>query len=242
VKRVGLIQGIRIDHREDWFPSLQGHVYEQDDFLGDILRDEWAINAAGPCGVAIAAGQSGLVVLTTDITNDNWASLAKELNYSAALYAGIEARVKIDDKTGIQIEVGLVDAKSYANGRAFTDFDQTGGLPTPIAADAAIIGYDPTDSITAPFAFLTGVSVDSGGVAAAVDLGVDLTNLTFVILKIQIDALGTARYYVNNNLLGTQLLAIEPATPLTPWMTLSNKAGNIRNLTVDYCKSWQRRV
>ena len=40
----------------------------------------------------------------------------------------------------------------------------------------------------------------------------------------------------------TQLLAITPATPLTPWLAISNKAGAIaRVLTGDYCKVWQNR-
>lgn len=242
MKRVGLISGSRIDHRKDWFPSLQGHVYEQDDFEGDILKDQWDVDLGGGGeSVVIVAGQNGLVALTT-VAGDNFhASMARELNLSSLLYAGIEARLKLDDITNCTIEMGLVQAKSMAQGRAFDDYELTGGLPSPIATDAAVIGWDPTDSPLHPH--LTGVSVDSGGVAAAVDLAVDLVNLTFVIVKIQLDAIGTARYYVNNNLLGTQLLAVEPTTALTPWFGISNKAGAIaRILTADYAKWWQRRV
>ena len=240
MKRVGYIQGSRISHREDWFPSLQRHYYKQDDFDGDILADQWDVNVGAGCSVAIVAGQNGLVACTTVAGDDLYASMARELNLSSLLYAGIEARVKLDNITLCTIEVGLVDAKSYANGRAFDDYELTGGLPTPVCTDGAIIGFDPTDSPLHPH--LTGVSAIAG-VGTVNDLGVDPVNLTFIILKVQLDVLGTARYYVNNALLGTQLLAITPATALTPWMAISNKAGAIaRILTPDYCKWWQRRV
>jgi hypothetical protein len=240
MKRIGFIAGSRIKHWEDWFPSLQTHVYEQDDFEGDILKDQWDVAVGAGCSVAIAAGQNGLCPLTTVAGDNLYASMARELNLSSLLYAGVEARLKLDDITNCTIEMGLVDAKNYANGRAFDDYELTGGLPTPVATDAAIIGFDPTDSPLHPQ--LNGVSAIAGtGTVNA--LGVTLTNLTFVILKVQLDALGTARYYVNNALLATQLLAITPATPLTPWMAISNKAGAIaRVLTPDYCKWWQRRV
>ena len=242
MKRVGLISGSRIDHRGNWFPSLQRGGYKQDDFEGDILADQWDVDLGGGGeSVAIVAGQNGLVALTT-VAGDNFhASMARELNLSSALSAGIEAMLKLDDITNCTIEMGLVQAKSMAQGRAFDDYELAATLPTPVATDAAVIGWDPTDSPLHPH--LTGVSVDSGGVAAAVDLAVDLLNLTFVIVKVQLDALGTARYYVNNNLLGTQLLAIEPATPLTPWLAISNKAAAIARVhTVDYASWWQRRV
>lgn len=240
MKRIGFIGGERIKQRGDWERFLQDVVFEKDDFEGDILKDQWDVAVAAGCSVAIVAGQNGLVACTTVAGDNFYASMARELNLSSLLSAGIEARLKLDDITLCQIEMGLVDAKNYANGRAFDDFDQAANLPTPVAADAVVIGFDPTDSTINN---LCGVSVDSGGVAAVNDLGIALVNLTFVILKVQLDPVGTARYYVNNALIATQLLAVEPTTPLTPWMTISNKAGAIaRILTPDYCKWWQNRV
>ncbi len=239
MKRIGYIQGSRISHREDWFPSQQRHYYKQDDFDGDILEDQWAVDVAGVSTVLIAAGQNGLVELTTSIVNDEHASMARELNLSGALYAGIEARLKLDDIVGAQIEMGLVDAKLMAQGRAFNDFDQTGGLPSPVATDGVVIGLDQTDSTIQN---LCGAAVHNASPNTVNDLGAPLVNLTFVILRIQLDVLGTARYYINNALIATQLLAVDPAIPFTPWLANSNKAGNIRILTVDYAKWWQRRV
>ncbi len=239
MKRIGFIGGNRIKHDEDWFPSGQTRVYEEDDFLGDILKDEWDVNVAAGCTVAIAAGLNGLVDLTTVAGDNFYATLAKELNYNALLYAGIEARLALDDITNCQIELGFNDAKLEAQGRMVDDVDLTGGLPTPVCANGAAIVFDPTDSVINN---LCGVGVIAG-VGSVNDLGVALVNGIYVILKVQLDALGNARYYINNLLIATELLAITAATPLTPWMTVSNKAGAIaRVLTVDYCKSWKRRI
>lgn len=239
MKRVGFIQGSRIKHDEDWFPSGQTRVYEEDDFLGDILKDEWGIDVAAGCTVALVAALNGVVALTT-VAGDNFhATLIKQLNYNATLYAGIEARLNLDDITNCQVEMGFNDALLEAQGRVVDDVDLTGGLPTPVSTNCAAIIFDPTDSVINN---LCGVSVIAG-VGTVNDLGIALVNGIFMTLKVQLDVLGTARYYLNNALIATQLLAITPATALTPWLSISNKAGAIgRVFTVDYCKSWKRRV
>jgi len=239
MKRVGFIAGSRIKKWEDWEPSLVDTLYEQDDFLGDILKDEWDVNVGAGCTVAIVAALRGTVALTTVAGDNLFANLAGELNLNALLSAGIEARVALDFITLCTIEVGLVDAKTYANGRAFDDYELTGGLPTPICVNGAIVGFDPTDSPLHPH--LTGVSAIAG-VGTVNNLGVDPVAGAFIRLGVRLDVAGNAHYYVNGALLGTQLLAITPATPLAPWLAISNKAGAIARVhTVDYVKFWQNR-
>lgn len=240
MKKIGFIDGHRIKHWEDWFPSLQTHVYEQDDFEGDILKDQWDVDLGGGGeSVAIVAGLNGLVALTTVAGDNFFASMARELNLSAELSAGVEARLNLDTITSCQIEMGLVDAKSMAQGRAVDDVDQTGGLPTPVATDAAIIVFDPFDSTIQN---LCGVGV-IGGVGSVNDLGSAPVGGTFIILKVQTDKVGNVKYYINNLLLATELLAITPGTALTPWLAISMKDGGLaRILTVDYAKWWQKRV
>jgi len=239
MKRVGFIQGSRIKHDEDWFPSGQTRVYEEDDFLGDILKDKWDVVVAAGCTVAIVAGLNGLVALTTVAGDNFYSTMVGELNYNATLYAGIEARLALDDITNCQIEMGLNDAKLEAQGRMVDDVDLTGGLPTPVCTNGAAIVFDPTDSV---IQHLCGVGV-IGGVGSVNDLGIALVNGVYQILKVQLDVLGNAYYYLDNALIATELLAVTPLTPLTPWLTISNKAGAIaRVLTIDYVKSWKRRV
>jgi len=239
MKKIGFIAGSRIKKWGDWEPSLVDTVYEQDDFLGDILKDEWGLFLGAGCAGAIVALPNGTVVLTTVAGDNLFSQLSHQLNFSATHMAGIEARVALDVITNCTIEVGFNDALTEAQGRAFDDYELTGGLPTPVAANAAIVGFDPTDSPLHPH--LTGVSAIAGA-GFAVNLGVDPIAATFIRLGVQLDVLGNAYYYVNGALLGTRLLAITPATPLTPWLAISNKAGAIaRNLTIDYVKFWQNR-
>lgn len=245
MKKIGHIAGSRIWQLGDWEPSLERTLYEKDDFLGDVLKDGWTDAIGAGCTAVIVPAVNGTVALTTVVNDDLFATIARELNYSAALACGIEARLNIDVLASETFEMGFCDvlAAAVAAGTAFDDYELTGGLPTPDAAvaDAVVIGFDPTDSPLHPH--LTGVSANSGAPPdAAVDLGVDPATGVFVVLKVQLDAAGNASYYVNGALLGTQPLAIEPATLLTPWLAVRNKAVAVaRILTVDYIKMWQNR-
>jgi len=240
-KKIGYIAGSRIWQLGDWEPSLERTLFLKDDFMGDILKDEWAVNVDAGCTVAIVAALNGTVVHTTTAVNDDWATLAHGLNWTATRACGIEARLNLDVATLCTIELGFNDALTEAQGSAFDDYNLTGAaLPTPVAADAVIIGFDPLDS-AANFPNFTAVNVINTVAPAATDLAVLPVGGTFYVLKVQLDAAGNAYYYVNGVLLATHLLAITPADPLTPWITIRNKAANIRLLTVDYVKVWQNR-
>lgn len=243
MKKIGYISGSRIWQLGDWEPSLERTIFEKDDFLGDILKDEWDVYVGAGCTVAIVAALNGTVALTTVAGDNLFAQLSRALNYSAAQACGIEARLNMDTATLATFELGFSDALTEAQGRAFDDYELgVGGIPVPVAADAAIIGFDPTDSPLHPN--LTAVNVIATVSPLATDLGVGTLPVggTYQVLRVQLDALGNAYYYVNGILLATHLLAITPATPLTPWAAISNKAGAIaRVVTVDYIKMWQNR-
>jgi len=244
MKKIGYIAGSRIWQLGDWEPSLGRTLYEKDDFLGDVLKDGWTDAIGLGCTAVIAPAVNGTVALTTVAGDDLFATIARELNYSAALACGIEARLNIDVLADETFEMGFCDvlAAAVAAGTAFDDYEIIAGLPTPDAAvaDAVIIGFDPTDSPLHPH--LTGVSVNSLGAAVAVNLGVDPAPGVDVVLRVQLDAAGNASYYVDGALLGIQPLAIAPAVPLTPWIAVRNKAAIVTFvLTVDYVKMWQNR-
>ncbi|MBU2060177.1 MAG: hypothetical protein KKB38_20900 [Gammaproteobacteria bacterium] len=241
-KRTGFLDGARIWKRGDFEPSLEAAMYEQDDFLGDILKDEWDVYVGAGCTVAIVAALNGTVALTTVAGDNLFAQLSHGLNFNALRACGIEARLSMDVITLATIEMGFNDALTEANGRAFDDYQLgVGAIPVPVAADAAILGFDPTDSPL--HTGFTAVNAIAGVSPLAIDTGVVPVGGTFYVLRVQLDALGNAYYSVNGNLLATHLLAITPADPLTPWLAISNKAGAIaRILTVDYVKFWQNRI
>ena len=243
MKRIGYIGGERIVQRGDWERFLHDVVYEKDDFLGDILKDEWGIFVSAGCTGALVAALNGNLVLTTVVTVDFFSQVSSQLNFNAVHAAGMEARVCLDVLANSHIEVGFGDALTQANGTNFDDFGIGAAVPTPVAADsAAVVGFDPT--ISAPnHTHLQAANIIGGVAPAAVDMGVDPVAGTFIRLGVQLDALGNAYYYVDGALLGTQLLAVTPATALTPFVAVRNKAGApaVFNLTVDYIKFWQNR-
>lgn len=240
MKKIGYISGSRIWQQGDWEPSLERVLYVRDEFEGDILKDEWAINVDAGCTMAIIAALNGTVVGTTTAVDNDWATLARALNWSAAQACGIEARIALNTVSDVTIEMGFNDALTEVQGSTFDDYvNGAAGIPVNISDDAAIIGWD-FDSI-AVFANFTAVSVIAGVPPMAQDMGILPVGGTFYVLKVQFDALGNAYFYINNNLLATRLLAITPADPLTPWLSIRNKDAGIRTHTIDYVKIWQNR-
>ena len=242
--KTGFIDGARILKRGDWEPSLVDAIFEQDDFLGNILKDEWDLYLGAGCAGAIVPALNGTVALTTVAGDNLFAQLSHALNHNALRSCGIEARVALDVATLCTIEVGFCSALTEAQGRAYDDYlNGVGGIPMPVAANhSAIIGFDPLDS-AAGYPNFTAVNSLGGVSPLAVNMGILPVGGTFYRLKVQLDAAGNAFYYINDDLLATHLLAVTPATPLTPWLAVSNKAGAIaRNLTIDYVKFWQNRI
>lgn len=245
MKRIGFIDGHRIAHWDDWQPSLAGHVYEQDDFLGDILKDEWGIFVSAGCTGALpaVAAMNGTVALTTVVTIDFFAQISHELNLNALHACGMEARIDVDELVNQQFMVGLCDALTYADGTPFDDYGIGAATPVVVAADsAAVIGIDQTISVP-NHPHLNACSTIGGVSRAATDLGVDPVPGTFIRLGIQLDAPGNAYFYINGVLVATHLLAVTPATALTVFAATRNKAAGpaIGILTVDYIKFWQNR-
>ena len=242
MKKIGFIDGHRIKKWDDWEPSLRDTLFEKDDFLGDILKDEWGVFVSAGCTGALVAALNGTLVLTTVVTINFFAQISHQLNLNALHACGMEARIDVDLLADQQFMVGLCDALTYANGTPFDDYGIGAATPVVVAADsAAVIGIDQTISVpTHPH--LNACSTIGAVSRAATDSGIDPVPGTFIRLKIQLDAAGNARFYINDALFATHLLAVTPATPLTVLAVSRNSAGAVTGLmNVDYIKWWQNR-
>jgi len=242
MKRIGFIAGEWILQRGDWERFLHDVVYEKDDFLGDILKDEWGIFVSAGCTGSLVAALNGTLALTTVATINFFAQLSAQLNLNAIHACGMEARIDVDDLVNQQFMVGLCDALTYANGTPFDDYGIGAATPVVVAADsAAVIGIDQTISVP-NHPHLNACSTIGGVSRAATDLGVDPVPGTFIRLGVQLDVLGNAYFYINGELLATHLLAVTPATALTAFAATRNKAGAVLGIeTIDYIKFWQSR-
>jgi len=176
------------------------------------------------------------------ITGDSNASLAADgvqltsfLNWKSANGLTFEARVKVSAITNLQLFVGMTDQRS--------------ALEMP----ATLSGTTYTTVFTDGFGFLfdTAATVDTircVGVAndvdaAHVDSGLAYVAATYKALRIQIDTIQTARFYIDNVLVGTVPLACRGTIPLTP-VVCARAAGDTvsKNVDIDYIGTTQVRV
>jgi hypothetical protein len=211
----------------------------QDDFLGDVLADQWNGQVGSDPQVvtpAILAGQArGLVRMTTgdDAAADmatNGVQLESALNWQASLgYLIFEARIAISAITNVAVFVGFTD--------------QVAALEMPIqaASSADTLTTNATDAVGVMFdtAMSTDnwwlVGVDSNVDATAQNAGVAPTAGTMETWRIVVASDGRAWFYRNGAVVGTVMsAAVTPSVALTPVIAAFSRGAASRNIDVDY--------
>lgn len=215
-----------------------------DDFTGDLLTDEWNTQkgSEGTAVVATINNQFGGVVRLVGGANaaGTYATNGVQLDTGAlnlkAEFDGLAfvTRVKIDVLTNVALFVGFTD--------------QTAALEMPInasgaaailttASDAVGILFDTTFTSIPRF---LGVGVKADVDAAILDLGVAPVAATYVTLRVEVDKLGAASFFVDGKLAGKVKMtnAITPATLLTPVVATFSRGAAIRNIDVDYIEAY----
>lgn len=207
-----------------------------DDFLGDLLVDEWAANLSASSTAAISAASGGMVRLSTHTDDNANATLVLGLNWTVSNgWTVFKARVKnVSAITARAVEIGLSDALSESNGQAFTSHDST---VVAVATNAALFGFNADDSMTT----FSACSVNAD--TAAVTTGVGTPSTSYTKYEIRIDSAGNAYFYVDGSLVATHLLAVATTAVLTPWISVTNlTAATARSIDVDYVGIWGARA
>lgn len=238
VSRAGVVIGAKSaqptlhlwdDVRYVFHSSNPGYVAKFDDFLGDVLTDEWAADLSTGATIAVNAQTGGAIRFATDTDDDDHATLALGLHWLVSNgWTFFEARVKSVTAITLRgIEVGLSDAVSETNGLAFSDHSAAG--VTAVADDAVIFGYDTDASMTT----WASNSVNGGGTPQATDLD-DAPGTSWQSLAIAVNADGDAFFYVDGVLVDTHASAVATTAVLTPWISLKSLSGAIKSIDVDY--------
>lgn len=198
----------------------------EDDFLGDVIADQWNGTAAATgTAPAITITGNGVVRLTTATTNDN-SVLAAELNWIPAngeIY--MEAFVKLASVTNIAVNIGFTDTK--ANEVPITI---SGTTITTNATDAAVFVFDTAQ--TNDFWHCQGVATDVD--TAILNTGLAPVGATFYKFGVRIDTAGNAYFYIDDALVGTVGAAVTPSVALTPVIAQIDRTTTAKNVDVDY--------
>lgn len=224
-------------HRAEYISSF-------DDFLGDLLADEWNIvlGNGGATAGAVSAAKGGKVLLTLDDSAGSVAADGAGINGELNWYAEndelvMEARVQLSAITVISAFVGFTDTK---------------------ALEAPVISAGSADTITTNATDAVGFMFDSRmttqqwhlvGVANDVDAtrqasGKAPVAATYQKLRVVVTAAGVATFYINDVQVGTAMVAaVTPSVALTPVViAYPTAASSLRTVSVDYIATAMKRV
>lgn len=208
-----------------------------DDFLGDLIADEWtALAGTDPQCVAPAvnAGQAGgLARMTTGDAGTNMAtdgvSLVLGLNW-------------LPSKGGLVCEIGIV-FRSIANIELFLGLTDTIALEMPFltnstanATDACGFFMDTANNDT-----LYAVAVENNTVRTAVVASMAPQLDTVFVCRIEVNSAGNAAFYVAGTLVTTIVDAVTPSVALTPVVCARALTTTSKNLDIDYVYVQQNR-
>jgi hypothetical protein len=215
-----------------------------DDFLGDLLADEWTgfagsdPQAVVPTAVATIGG--GVRLTTGDDAAGTYATNGSRLELVRHFISNktglvFEARVACSAITDLALFVGLTN--SAGSSMPFTL--AAGDVLTSNAADAVGFLFDTagdTDNWKA-------VGVDTNVDATMQDLGVAPTASinTYAVLRLELSSAGVATFYVNGVKKGTAMTGACAAVSVGPVVAAFSRSTSSRNIDVDYVLVEQHR-
>lgn len=221
--------------RDGFFdPNYAQRVMLFDDFLGDVLADQYSGNSgadgADPAIVAAANGECHLVSGSgATSAAANASSLTHGLNWKAANgKMFMEARVSLSALTGGHLFIGFTDV--LASGTCEIPFTMATATLTSNATDAVGFFYDDA---------ATSTNFQVAGVKADTDQSGDLTNnaadTSYHIFRVEVDEDGHAKFYIDGVLVYGLANAVTASVALTPCVVCSVAAsGDAKTGKVDY--------
>lgn len=216
----------------------RGTIRLFDDFLGDVIADQWsAAKGSDPQAViatVVAGAVNGVVrQVSGDVGSGDAAdaaSLTYALNWSAAmgsLFA--ECKVKVDNITNVCMNFGLSDALATTTLESPFTIGASDAL-TSNATDAACLVFD-TASASDTW-FCCGVKADVD--ATKINTGIAPVAATYQTLRVEVDKAGTATFLIDGRIVGSVANALSPAVALTPILTIVSRTTAVRTQDCDY--------
>lgn len=210
-----------------------------DDFLGDVLTDQWgsaegADDSTSAVAAVVAGAANGVCRITTgdgdtSTMAGSGVQVTSFLNWKANSGNLIfEARVALSAITSISVFVGLTDQVSSLE------------MPINSAGSSDTITTTATDAVG--FFFDTAQVIDNWWIAG-VKNDTDATHAnttiapvaaTYQVLRIELDASGNARFWIDGVFVGTVVSAVTATVALAPVIAAFNRTTSSRNVDIDY--------
>ena len=214
-----------------------GRVELFDDFLGDVILDQYSTGAdTGGSGgsTAITAAVNGVLRITTDDqTTGDRIALTHELNWQASDSGPLVLEARIKSVTDILLRayfIGFTDV--LASSTTVENPIEMSGTTLASAADNAVGFMYGTASGTDTW---YGVGTKSTVDATALDTGrAPAAAGTWETLRVVVDVTGNATFFINGEYMGAVANAVTSTTDLTPIIMVEAREGAAKILDVDY--------
>jgi hypothetical protein len=215
-------------------PGSPHRVTLFEDFLGDLIPDEWAVaeNDTGATEAITAEVTNGVVQLTCatgDADTGSAVTLTSGLNWKMNQGGFIfNARVNISRITGISAFIGMTDISATGEVPFFEDT----GTATQISNASNAFGFlfDTDNGHTTWQA----VAVNANTDATPVDFTIAPVVNVFQHFSITGDASGNLQFFINGNLVGRIASAVATTVALTPICELNTHTTVAAQMNVDY--------
>jgi hypothetical protein len=209
-----------------------------DDFLGDVIADQWSA-AEGNDDLAVIATITpdigGWVRQTTGNTTvvaESAVVLTQGLNWQAS-NGGLVMEARIRPLTSV------ADVAYFIG---FTDVLATTTLEQPATLSTATITYVADNACgwlydtaaTTDVFYGVGVKATTGIAFASAVVGTAPVADTATVLRVEVDSSGTASYYRDGVLIGSLANAITATTDITPVISVMARTTSAKSLDVDY--------
>jgi hypothetical protein len=209
-----------------------------DDFLGDVLADQWnAIETDTDGAQAVLAGGIGGVLRITSGNDDgngvvlpDLSGVTSYLNWQA-VNGGLEfqCRFKMSRITDAYAFIGFTDLVTVE-----APIISAGSVDTLTSNATDAVGFMFDTNMTTDTFHLVGVATDVDATRQAISAAPVADD--YATFRIEITAAGVATFYINGLQVGTSVAgAVTPAADLTPIIAVSNQDGtSALTAEVDY--------
>lgn len=227
-------------------------VVKFDDFHGSVLgvaalgtnSSDWITFGGDGAGNQVVGIEevSPEGILTFTSGSDDDADDAVEVTYGSNSFSAlisdgvtiIECRSAIDAITASQFACGLTEDFA-ANGAEDMEHIISGGTITDQGAVSSGVSIMfSTDATTDVWQAVSTNATNIGNAAAEYTLGATPVAGTYDRLRIEVDALGHAYFYVNDSLQGVEPLAVATAALMQPWLGTMSTTTTIVKTDTDY--------
>lgn len=211
-----------------------------DDFLGDVIEDGYSAakgtDGQGVIATILAGGVGGVlrqISGDTVVVAESIASLTHGLQWRCSNgNLVLETRVKVDDITNVCMNIGFSDV--LATTTLEEPFTVSGTTVTSNASNAVCFVFDTAQTTDAWYCLGVKADTDAPGNIITAVPPVAATYQTF---RLELDANGTAKFYIDETLMATIENAVTNSTALTPIITVMARTTAVRTQDIDllYC-------